>query len=44
MTELPESDLRNLDRLLADPVWRLCNLYEVKDAESGRMVAFVPRA
>jgi hypothetical protein len=42
MTELSPSDLRDLDRLLADPVWRLCNLYEVKDARTGRMVPFRP--
>jgi len=42
MTDLSEEDLRDLDAKLADPVWRLCHLYEVKDAETGRMVPFEP--
>jgi hypothetical protein len=42
MTTLSPDDLRDLERLLQDPVWRLCHLYEVKDAKTGRMVAFVP--
>lgn len=42
MTTLSDDDLRNLERRVRDPVWRLCNLYEVKDAKTGRMVAFEP--
>lgn len=42
MTILSIDDLRNLEHRLKDPVWRLCSLYEVKDAETGRMVRFVP--
>lgn len=42
MTTLEPADLRDLERLLQDPVWRLCHLYEVKDARTGRMVAFRP--
>jgi hypothetical protein len=42
MTDLSPEDLLDLDRKLADPVWRLCHLYEVKDAKTGRMVPFVP--
>jgi hypothetical protein len=42
MTTLSDSDLKDLERRVKDPVWRLCNLYEVKDARTGRMVAFVP--
>ena len=42
MTTLSPEDLRDLERLLQDPVWRLCHLYEVKDARTGRMVAFRP--
>ena len=42
MTTLSEADLRDLGKRLLDPVWRLCHLYEVKDAETGRMVRFVP--
>lgn len=42
MTTLSDDDLRHLERRVQDPVWRLCNLYEVKDAKTGRMVPFVP--
>lgn len=42
MTELSPADLVDLEAKLADPVWRLCHLYEVKDAKTGRMVPFVP--
>jgi hypothetical protein len=42
MTTLTNEDFRDLERLLQDPVWRLCHLYEVKDAKTGRMVAFRP--
>jgi hypothetical protein len=42
MTTLTPEDLRNLEHRLADPVWRVCHLYEVKDAKTGRMVRFVP--
>lgn len=42
MTTLSPEDLKDLERLVNDPVWRLCNLYEVKDAKTGRMVRFVP--
>ncbi len=42
MTILSPADLQNLSGRLADPVWRLCHLYEVKDAKTGRMVRFVP--
>ena len=41
MTE-PE-DLEEFMRLHRDPVYRLNNLYHVKDAASGRAVKFVPR-
>jgi hypothetical protein len=44
VTTLSDDDLRNLERRVQDPVWRLCNLYEVKDARTGRMVPFVPTA
>ena len=42
MIDLSPADLHDLDRKLSDPVWRLCHLYEVKDAKSGRMIPFVP--
>lgn len=42
MTTLSADDLRNLEKRVQDPVWRLCNLYEVKDARTGRMVRFTP--
>ncbi len=42
MTTLSPEDLADLAQRLTEPVWRLCNLYEVKDAKTGRMVAFVP--
>lgn len=42
MTTLSPDDLRNLEARVKDPVWRLCNLYEVKDAKTGRMVPFEP--
>lgn len=42
MTTLSDDDLRHLERRLQDPVWRVCHLYEVKDAKTGRMVRFVP--
>lgn len=42
MISLLESDWLDIDRLLKDPVWRLCHLYQVKDAKTGRMVDFVP--
>ena len=29
---------------LDDPIWRLCNLYSVKDKETGRIVPFEPNA
>lgn len=42
MIALTDEDLRDLAKKLEDPIWRLCHLYEVKDAETGRMVLFVP--
>ena len=42
MTTLSDDDLRHLERRVQDPVWRLRNLYEVKHAKTGRMVAFNP--
>ena len=42
MTTLSANDLAHLERRVQDPVWRLCNLYEVKDAKTGRMVRFDP--
>ncbi len=42
MTTLSAEDLVGLERKLRDPVWRVCSLYEVKDAKTGRMVRFVP--
>jgi hypothetical protein len=42
MTTLSDEDLRHLEARVQDPVWRLCNLYEVKDARTGRMVPFRP--
>lgn len=44
MITLTAEDLRHLEERVKDPVWRLCNLYEVKEAKTGRMVAFVPTA
>jgi hypothetical protein len=41
MTE--EIDIQEFMRLHEDPVYRLNNLYHVKDAASGRAVKFVPR-
>jgi hypothetical protein len=28
---------------MADPMWRLCNLYTIKRADSGRLIQFAPR-
>jgi hypothetical protein len=42
MISLAEDDTALLLDRLNDPVWRVCNLYKVKDAKSGQEVPFVP--
>ena len=37
------ADLADLAEKLKDPVWRLCNLYAVKDAGTGKVTPFKPR-
>lgn len=41
--ELIEQETNELGRLLGDKMWRLCNLYSIKCAETGRVIPFRPR-
>lgn len=38
-----KGDLAELREKLKDPIWRLSNLYAVKEADTGKVVPFVPR-
>ena len=35
---------QDLNERLADKLWRLCHIYSIKRADTGRIAAFVPRA
>lgn len=39
---LTDEDWSLLEQLLQDPVWRLENLYWIKNAETGQLIPFVP--
>jgi hypothetical protein len=34
----------DIERCLRDRLWRLCNLYSIKSADTGQIIPFVPRA
>ena len=42
MSALEAEQLAKLGPLLSDPVWRICNLYTVKEAKHGQIVPFIP--
>lgn len=42
--KLEDQDLKSLGAKLKDPVWRVRNLYKIKDAETGKMIPFEPTA